>query len=204
MFRGKESSNRNQIISISSRLIECWCFGLPAALGVGGGCMGIKGCWGYPHTFAHARICRHMHTHTHMPGKHDNFMQMAAPIGESLGIPYDVIHAYTCVPMLTCMCVCMRAPHHHPPPTFTHPPTSQGGTTGISQNSIALELMEIFQFCLKIWNLWRLPHPWVGVWFGEWVGGWVGRWVGSGQNTKNLKIVDWIKIIQFSLKIYDL
>ena len=28
--------------------------------------------------------------------------------------------------------------------------------------------------------------------------------MGSGQNTKNLKIVDGIKIIQFCLKIYDL
>ena len=28
---------QNRIISISSRLIEFWCFGLPAALGVGGG-----------------------------------------------------------------------------------------------------------------------------------------------------------------------
>ena len=41
-------------------------------------------------------------------------------------------------------------------------------------------------------------HPWVGV------GGWVGQWVGSGQMTKNLINLDLIKIIQFSLKIYDL
>ena len=32
----------------------------------------------------------------------------------------------------------------------------------------------------------------------------VGQWVGSGQNTKNLKNVDLIKVIQFHLKIYDL
>ena len=44
----------------------------------------------------------------------------------------------------------------------------------------------------------------MGVWFGGWVGGWVGWWVGSGQITKNLKINDWIKIIQSCLKIYDL
>ena len=36
------------------------------------------------------------------------------------------------------------------------------------------------------------------------MGGWVVGWVGSGQNTKNLKNVDSIKIIQFCLKIYDL
>ena len=77
MFRGKESSN-NRIISISSRLIEFWCFGLPAALGVGGGLGGA------PHTCAHACSCMHVHACTHAHVKHDNFMQMAAPIG---GIP---------------------------------------------------------------------------------------------------------------------
>ena len=38
-----------------------------------------------------------------------------------------------------------------------------------------------------------------------WVVGWLGGlMVGSGQITKNLKNVDWIKIIQSCLKIYDL
>ena len=80
MFRGKESSNRIEL----SRLvqdIEFWCFRLPAALGVGGwldggGGGGLVG-WGWgcpPHTY----------TRTCTRGKHDNFMQMAAPIG---GIP---------------------------------------------------------------------------------------------------------------------
>ena len=91
-----------------------------------------------------------------MHGKHDNSMQMAAPIGfgEIPGIPYDVIRACACV----CMRACMRMHVHmcggtlspplipiHPPP---HPPG--WGTPGISQNSIVLELIEIFQFCLKI------------------------------------------------------
>ena len=39
---------------------------------------------------------------------------------------------------------------------------------------------------------------------GGCVGGWVGQWVGSGQMTKNLISLDLIKIIQFSLMIYDL
>ena len=51
----------------------------------------------------------HTHAHTCMLGKHDNFMQMAAPMGESLGIPYDVI----------CVCACVGAPSYHP---HTHPP----------------------------------------------------------------------------------
>ena len=73
MFRGKESSNR----------IEFWCFGLPAALGVGG--LGGWGWgWGWLRVPPHMCTCMHMHACTHAHGKHDNFMQMAAPIG---GIP---------------------------------------------------------------------------------------------------------------------
>ena len=67
---------------MSSRLIEFWCFGLPAALGVGGGWMGVGGVgWlvaALTHVHMHAHACMHVH------GKHDNFMQMAAPIW---GIP---------------------------------------------------------------------------------------------------------------------
>ena len=86
MFRGKESSNRIEL----SRLvqdIEFWCFWLPVALGVGGGgWMGVG--WvdgggvvgGCPPTHVHT----HAHAHTCIHGKHDNFMEMAAPIG---GIP---------------------------------------------------------------------------------------------------------------------
>ena len=88
-----------------------------------------------------------------MHGKHGNFMQMAAPIGfgEILGFPM-MSYAHVC----TCVCVHTRAcAHgwgalsHHPHP---HPPTlpPPRGTLGIIQNSIALELIEIFQFCLKI------------------------------------------------------
>ena len=46
--------------------------------------------------------------------------------------------------------------------------------------NLILEQIEIFQFCLKIRHLWRLPHPWVG----GWVDGWVNRW---GQ-VKSVKI----------------
>ena len=122
-------------------------------MGVGGlGGWGSWGVGGAPYT--HAHTCKHTHACTCMRGKHDNSMQMAAPIGfgEIPGIPYDVIHACACVHA----CVCMRV-HVHvcggtlspPPPPSTHPLTP-GGTPGISQNSIALELIEIFQFCLKI------------------------------------------------------
>ena len=33
------------------------------------------------------------------------------------------------------------------------------GSGQITKNQIYLDLIEIFQFCLKIWHLWRLPPP---------------------------------------------
>ena len=38
------------------------------------------------------------------------------------------------------------------------------GSGQITKNLIDLDLIEIIQFCLKIYDLWRHPHPWVGVW----------------------------------------
>ena len=62
------------------------------------------------------------------------------------------------------------------------------GSGQMTNNLINLDLIDIIQFCLKIYDLERHPHPWVGVWHG-WVGGsvgkWVGQWVGSGQMTNN-------------------
>ena len=100
---------------ISSRLIEFWCFGLPAALGVGGWVDGGGG-WleGAPHTCAHARTCMH--------GKHDNSMQMGAPsgFGEIPGIPYDVMHA--CVRVHMCGGTLSTPPTPIDPPTPIHTP----------------------------------------------------------------------------------
>ena len=41
------------------------------------------------------------------------------------------------------------------------------GSGQITKNQINLDLIEIFQFSLKIQHLWRLPHLWVGVWVVE-------------------------------------
>ena len=118
MFRGKESSNRIELSRLVQDLLN---FGVLGSLPLwgwvdgGGGWLG-----GAPHTRAHACTCTHMHacTRTHTRGKHDNFMQMSAPIGEYLGIPYDVI----------CACMCMHVHVHmggvHPLTTpYPHPPT---------------------------------------------------------------------------------
>ena len=36
--------------------------------------------------------------------------------------------------------------------------------SGQMTNSIKLELINIIQFCLKIYDLWRHPHLWVDGW----------------------------------------
>ena len=57
------------------------------------------------------------------------------------------------------------------------------GSGHITKYRIKLELIEIIQFCLKIYDLYRHPHPWVGVWLVWWMGGSFGQLVGSGQIT---------------------
>ena len=81
MFRGKESSNRIELSRLVQDLLN---FGVSGSLrlwGWGGWVYGVGGWLGVPPT--------HMHMHAHacacMRGKHDNFMQMAAPIGRIPG-----------------------------------------------------------------------------------------------------------------------
>ena len=81
---------------------------------------------------------------------------------------------HTCMHMHTCVGVpppypTLTQPHKYSP---THPPP-RGVTAQISKNVIRNERIEIFLFRLKIWNLWKIPHPWMGVIFW-WVGGWMG------------------------------
>ena len=164
MFRGKESSNRIELSQLVQDLLN---FGVLGSLrvwrwGVGGWGLGVVGGWGVVGVWGWLGVgCgwggggwlggtpthMHMHAHAHVVNMIIS-CKWPPPLGESLGIPYDVIH--------TCMCMHARtcahgwgAPSHHPPPPSTHPPPP-GGTPGISQNSIALELIEIFQSCLKI------------------------------------------------------
>ena len=90
----------------------------------------------------HICICMHAHAHTHACVKHDNFMQMAAPIGffgESEGFPM-MSYVY--------MCMCMPGT----PTPAPCPPTYPWGTPRISENSITLDLIKIIQFCLKIYD----------------------------------------------------
>ena len=143
MFRGKESSNRIELSQLVQDLLNFGDLG-SLQLWVGGG-------WGWGmfpthvNMYVHAHTCTHAHAHTCMCGKHDNFMQMTTPIGGIPGIPYDVIH----------MCMCMHMHVHmyggtlSPPPPNPPIPHPQGDPQNQSK-FIALELIEIFQFCLKI------------------------------------------------------
>ena len=102
MFRGKESSNRIKLSRLVQDLLN---FGVSGSLRLwgGGGWMGVGGGYGVPpHMCTH--MCMHAHMHAH--GKHDNFMQMAIPIG---GIPGNSLSCHTCVCMRmhACMCMCL-------------------------------------------------------------------------------------------------
>ena len=115
MFRGKESSNRIKLSRLVQDLLNFGILGSLRLWGWGGWRWGVVG--GCP---PHMCTCTHAHARTCMRGKHDNSMQMTAPIrfGEIPGIPYDVIR----------VCACMRVHVHvsggtlSPPPTTIHPP----------------------------------------------------------------------------------
>ena len=46
------------------------------------------------------------------------------------------------------------------------------GSGHVTKYQINLDVIEIIQFCLKIYDLLRHPHLWVGVWINGWVNGW--------------------------------
>ena len=157
---------KTTIIYMSSGVLKFGVLGSLRLWGWGVGWMGVGGGWGAPHTCT----CTHMHACAHT---HIYMLNMIISIANGhphWGNPWEFpMMSYACAHVCMCMCVharaCMHvcayacvcgAPSHHLIPT-------PRGTPRISQNSIALELIEIFQFCLKICNLWRLPHPWVVV-----------------------------------------
>ena len=48
------------------------------------------------------------------------------------------------------------------------------GSGHITKYQINLDLIEIIQFCLKIYDLLRHSHLWVGVWVDGWFSGSMG------------------------------
>ena len=49
---------------------------------------------------------------------------------------------------------------------------SMGGVSYVTKYQINLDVIKIIQFCLKIYDLLRHPHLWVGVWINGWVNEW--------------------------------
>ena len=144
MFRGKESSNRIELSRLVQDLLN---FGVLGSLQLGGGGRVDWGGWGwgeggwgwwmvgYAPTHMHIHAHAHMHMHAHIHVKHDNFnCKWQPPLGESLGIPMmSYVHACAWVDGW-----------------FSG---SMGGVRSNTKNLINLELIEIIQFCLKIYDL---------------------------------------------------
>ena len=51
---------------------------------------------------------------------------------------------------------------------------SMGGSGEITNYLINLDIIEIIQFCLKIYDLWRHLNLWVGVYVDGWFSGSMG------------------------------
>ena len=123
MFRGKESSKRIELSRLVQDLLN---FGVSGSLQLWewGWVDGVGDGWGMSptHVHMHVHACAHMHAHAHVVNMIIS-CKWPPPLGESLGISYDVIRTCTCVHM--CVHVCGGHPlttptHIHPPP---HPPT---------------------------------------------------------------------------------
>ena len=126
MFRGKESSNRIELSRLVQDLLNFGVLGSLWLLGWGGGWMGVGGGWGVPPTHVHMHA--HARTRTHAHARVVNMIiscKWLPPLGEYLGIPYDVIRA--CVSVHACMCMWVGCTLSPPPPPSTHPPPPRGG-----------------------------------------------------------------------------
>ena len=148
-----------------------------APCGSGEGADGLGGIWGHGGVSLDMCTCTCMHAHAqnakiNMLGNCKWPSPWRQPCLTCMHVCAHM-RAHACIHMCTCVGGTPTQPHPDPP---AHPPP-RGGTPQISKNVIRLERIEIFRFCLKIWKLWRLPHPWVCVFFGGWVR-WVGQLVG--------------------------
>ena len=133
MFRGKESSNRIELSRLVQDLLNFDVLGSLRLWGWGDGGGGWLG--GTPtHVHMHAHAHTHMHAHAHLVNMIIS-CKWPPPLGEYLGIPYDVIRMCMCVHVCACMCVCtwVGCTLSPPPPPSTHPPTPGGGPRNLSK-----------------------------------------------------------------------
>ena len=118
MFRGKESLKRIELSRLVQELLNFGVFGSLQLWGVGGGWLGVSGCgWGWLGVHP-TDMDMHMRTHACVVNMIIS-CKWPPPLGESLGISYDVICA--------CMCVHVHVCGRHPLTTPHPPPTPQGG-----------------------------------------------------------------------------
>ena len=136
VLRGKESSNRIELSQLVSNLLN---FGVLGSLQLWGGDRWVGGC-----PYMHMHTCTHTHVYMYRNCK---------------WLPTWRHPCLACLSCLTCMCMhmCMHVYMGHTPQTHTHPNPHPpihhipgGWTPRISKNLITLELIKIFQFCLKI------------------------------------------------------
>ena len=131
MFRGKESSNRIELSRLVQELLN---FGVSGSLqlwgGVRGGWIGVRGGGGWVDRGGGWLEVPPTHVHMHAHVCVVNMIiscKWPPPLGESMGIPYDLICTCMCVHMCACVFLCMcvggTTPHPHP---NTHPPPRGG------------------------------------------------------------------------------
>ena len=157
-FRDFKSSNGIEISWLVQALSNFNWFQGFTPWGVADGWMGwgwVWVCGGCPmHTYMHTYVHACMHAHTCMLNM-INMLNMDASMSAAI---CSFIHVCTCVHVHACPCMWGHPPFPQMPPD-THPPTCPlPRATGSPkhQNSISLELIEIFWFCLKILYLWTL------------------------------------------------
>ena len=135
------------------------------ALGVAGWMDGVGGGWQVPPTHVHM----HVHACTHAHVRVLNMIiscKWPPPLGESLGIPYDVICAYMRMHVHVCGGHPLTTLHPPTPPPPRGDPQNQSKFNSTSTNrdiSIPFEDLKSVE----------TPPPMGGciIW---WVGGWVG------------------------------
>ena len=121
VFRDPKSSNRIEISRFVKFLLTFdWYQGSipPRGWGWVDGGGTLSECLGYApsmYTCAHMHVCICAYMY-----KHDNFMQMAAPIWESWGIPLWHHHSHACAHALVHMC---GTPSKYPDRVPPNPPT---------------------------------------------------------------------------------
>ena len=154
-FTDFKSSNRIELSWFVQFLLTFdWFQGSPLwGVGVGGyGWESVRVCGEVSHA------CIHVHVHACM---HAHMCEQWCHNGNSLGKHITSMGAAICMKLSCLTCMCVHVCMHEISPTYPDrlpPPPPQGGTPEMSQKSIKIEQIEIFQFCLKIFNLCTLVH----------------------------------------------